>query len=245
MGPRIREIEHGGQTYKLPSVTTVIDRVLAAPELVEWRINTACEDVISQADKLFKEIGDNGYIGCGTFEAELRARIGSQWKDKKIAGIAAGLGTRVHSLIQRHLKEEMGRSLEPLEGESSERAVSAYEAWQRWRATQDFRPIEVEKTVYDIDNMVSGQLDCIAMHNGYRKLIDWKTSKGLYYSHHLQVSAYWMCEKFLGNHGIIGALIVRVPKDGGEVKDVVEIDEKELHRLAGQFKVLRQMYDEV
>lgn len=241
---RVRIITHNGVEYPMPSVTTILDATLAKPELVDWRVNTACEDVILQSRSLYEASGPEKMSG-EAWESSLRRRIGDQWKDKRIAAKAANIGTSAHSMIQRHLKAEMGIPLDPLEGEPNDQSFAAFESWLRWRTSlADFRPVKVETVTYSVDHMYSGQYDCLAMHNGRLTMFDWKTSKGLYLSFKIQMAAYCLAERERGTDGIARAVCVRVPKDGSDIgeKDIQELHSLAIDGFSKDFVMLRQLY---
>jgi len=80
----------------------------------------------------------------------------------------------------------------------------------------EFKPeiIDVEQRVYSPSLRVAGTYDLYAKIDGQLVVIDWKTSKRIYDSHHLQAAAYEGMRRELGQHEAT-AMIVRLNPEGG------------------------------
>ena len=90
-------------------------------------------------------------------------------------------------------------------------AMVAVMAWQDWWKGSGLRPFRCEQVVWDKGLMVAGTVDLLALDEGGRLgIVDYKTSKGIYDSHHIQVAAYaHMARNFAE---IEWCQIVRIPK---------------------------------
>lgn len=243
--PRIREIVHDGQTFSMPSVTTVIDGAVANPVLADWRVNTACQDIVNQAIGLYASVAHNDPMAPDAFEVSLYRRLGSSWGDKRIADREAGFGTRIHDLIEWHLKGEMGLSDSPMPDHISDSTKWGFESWLAWRETVQLKPIMLETEIYSVEHMTSGRMDIYALVNGKAMILDWKPLKNKKYppykSYGLQLGGYSLLAAERGIVPIEGAICVRLSKTQKEY-DATEYDQAQLAELADYFIMARKMY---
>lgn len=242
--PRIREIEHGGQTFSLPSVTTIIDGAVANPVLADWRVNTACEDIVNQARGLYESVV-NSPLTADQFELSLYRRLGSSWADKRIADREAQAGTRVHDLIEWQLRGELGQAQGPMPDHISDSTRNAFDSWLAWRQTVNLKPMILEAEVYSIDLMASGRFDLYAEVDGVARILDWKPLKNRkyppYHTYRIQLGGYSLLAKERGIAPIEGAMCVRLSKSGVEY-DATAYGLEDLSEFEEQFRIARKLY---
>lgn len=165
-----------GQVY--PSVTTILQAV-AKPALVPWAARRVAEAAVADAHVLVKlrEIDP---------EAAIERLAKAVWRNKTRAALT---GTQLHraaEAITGHGRFELTPESAPF--------VRQFEAFLA-ACQPSFRHREV--AVYSRTHGYAGTLDAIAEMGGRTVLLDFKTSKGVYSEHALQLAAYRHAE-FVG-----------------------------------------------
>lgn len=106
---------------------------------------------------------------------------------ESIKNTAGDFGTRMHSVYERLLN---GVTIDLLNEYKTTREkkhiFSFYEWYNKYKPTE----LKTEFTVASLKHKIAGTLDLRCKINGKVVIIDFKTSSGIYYSHHLQLAAY-------------------------------------------------------
>lgn len=157
---------HLPEGRKYPSVTTIL-QVLAKPALIHWAAKTSASLVLDdpmQYDTAEKAAG-------GIYAA----------RDK-----AADRGSMVHSLIEALFKQA------PVETETMpDHVLGYYKAFGAWVRAVQPKPVYAEATVYNDEFGYAGTTDLVAAFpDKSLRLIDFKTSSGIYPEVGLQMEAY-------------------------------------------------------
>ena len=181
-----------------PSVTTVLG-ILDKPALVGWAAGLAVDWCIENKARIdhpqFKHNAMNG------------------WRD--VSKQACDIGSEVHHIINNLHQGHDTQSERP----EVQNAVLAHLDWEKQNAVT----IEAsEVPVHDKLLMFAGTLDAVAIIDGERCLIDYKTSKAVYNEYKYQVAAYaraW--DRMHQDKKIKRLFIVRLDKETGE-SEVVE-----------------------
>lgn len=181
-----------------PSVTTVLG-VLDKPALINWAAGLAVDWCIEHRDNIdHPQFKSNAMTGWREVQKE-----------------ALDIGSSVHHAIDNLHNGHDCTSERP----EVQNAVIAYLAWEKEQGVT----IEAsEVPVYDKILAFAGTLDAMAMINGERCLIDYKTSKAVYNEYKYQVAAYaraW--DRMHQDQKIKRLFIVRLDKETGE-PEVVE-----------------------
>jgi hypothetical protein len=121
---------------------------------------------------------------------------------------AADVGTQIHDLIDEFLKNDC--HVPPINTEDL-RVISGFAAFIKWTDENDVEVLEHEKVVCDSDMLYAGRYDLMAMVNGVKTLIDFKTSNAIYDEYWQQLSAYAGCEP-----GVVDIAIIRLDKETGD-----------------------------
>lgn len=113
---------------------------------------------------------------------------------------AAGIGTRVHQLIDTKLRFGYYGAPDPVTGElvsvdlerEEEGVQNAIVVWEEWYTKHPLEVLEIEKVVVSFRFGFCGQFDflCRDLTTGRKFLLDWKTGKDLYADYILQQTAY-------------------------------------------------------
>ncbi len=121
---------------------------------------------------------------------------------------AGAIGTAVHGMVEAHLSgQDVPLGIFP-------EAQQAYEAFLRWERQNKIFVFEQEISLVSEEYRYGGTLDAVGAADGEYVLLDWKTSKGIYGNHQLQLAAYvhlWN-ENFPERTIVGGAYLVRFSK---------------------------------
>jgi len=146
----------------LPSVTTILNDVLAKPALIHWVAETAAKAALENPWMSVKEA------------------VSSIYRTKEKAGLK---GKDIHKIIQNLSKGGKVEKTKEIKG--------YIEAYEKFKADVPFRILATEKIVYSKKYGYAGTLDAIIkFKNGELAIIDFKTGKYVYREASIQLSAY-------------------------------------------------------
>lgn len=119
---------------------------------------------------------------------------GKSYERGEISGLydkrdeAADFGTKVHELVEKTIKGK----LDPAELDDVPHGVRfGYEAYLDWQSMTKLKVIATELEMVSEKHGYAGTPDAIGqIGDNQMVLLDWKTSKGVYDSHLIQVAAY-------------------------------------------------------
>jgi len=208
-GGRYYRALHGEFPVPLPGVTTV-EKIIGTGTnaLIAWSANTERAACLEAAADVFAEgTHDDGPAG---FVAAVEARLGKARSHQKLVSKAADIGTAAHAMIQWTLREELGMPA-GLKPELTDASLWAFMAWQDWWKGAGLKPVRCEQVIWDEKLGYAGSIDAIMeAPDGVLEVYDWKTSKGIYDTHHVQVAAY--CHAARNWAPVRAGGIVRIPK---------------------------------
>ena len=141
-------------------------------------------------------------------------KLGTQGKPwRKELREAGDIGALVHELVMSYwIKEEVDLSGYTLEQCDTARICA--EKIHSWEDLKDIEPILVEIPLVSEVYKFGGQPDLYAKVNGKNRLIDIKTSGGIYDSHWLQLAAYGILLSAVRGFKVDEYQILWLPKDG-------------------------------
>lgn len=151
------------------------------------------------------------------------------------AGRAADIGTAAHAMIEGHILGHEPKLFAATElsglacDEDREKAKRGFANFLRWYRNSHIIIAGTEVFGVNEEYQTGFCVDAIGLEEGEAgaldlTLLDWKSSKGTYPDHFLQVSAYTVfVEKLLTDYlarevRLTGAHVVRVAKDSGNFK---------------------------
>jgi hypothetical protein len=156
--------------------------------------------------------------------------------ERSTAQVAADIGTAAHSMIEAHIHgwdpvAAAGSQLTSLTEEDQAKAHLAFSGFTRWARNNRLVIVGTELFGVDEEYQTGYCLDALAINEENPEsptfdLVDWKSSKGTYSDHFVQVSAYTYFEEkrltgWLGRPiRFGGAHILRVSKATGMWKHV-------------------------
>lgn len=168
-------------TYRLdgkrvPGVTTLIGKGLPKPALVRWAAKSVAEFVADNED----DISTLRRLGRGPLIEALKA---TPWQTRDDAALR---GTDIHTLAEGLVH---GESVDvPAE------FTDAVAGYVDWLDTWNVEPRWTERPVANRRWWYAGKPDIVCTIGSDTWLLDWKTSKGVYGDHALQVCAYGHAE---------------------------------------------------
>jgi hypothetical protein len=207
-------------TYETPDGpmhgTTRVLKVLglSTENLIRWAAGVEKSAALEAAAGLWSSA--SAFQTGQDFAKAVEAAMGTARQHQKQMQKAAEIGTAVHAAVHDYLKNGSLPSL-------VQPADIAFVAFMNWWRDSKLKAIRMEQPVWDKADGYAGTIDLIAEHpeKGFG-VIDFKTSKGIYDDHHLQVSAYFHAARNFAD--VKWAQIVRLPKTasdpGFEVKDL-------------------------
>jgi hypothetical protein len=130
---------------------------------------------------------------------------------------AASIGDMVHAYAEAFALAVIAKQEVPqIPDDADERVRAGINAFLNWFVANDVQFLHAEKLVYSREFNYAGLVDAVAVVNGKRTLIDYKTSKGVYSEMHYQVAAYWFAfDEEHGDEGVDDALILHFDKETG------------------------------
>ena len=203
-----------GQKYLTPEgdfvrVTTALKAFGGSTEgLIKWSATEERKAVLEAAREVYA--GDTVTNGPDEFAAAVEANLGQARSHQKQLAKAAEIGTSIHNAIEYRLKADIGQTV----GQKpalSDQALWAFMAWEDWWNGAGLTPVRIEQPIWDPHVGFAGTIDLLAEGPDGLELLDWKSSKGIYESHHMQVAAYGHAARRWAP--IVRSRIVRVPKN--------------------------------
>jgi len=135
---------------------------------------------------------------------------------RKKSGKAKDVGHEVHDAIEQYIKK--GKIPEGLTAE----AKKGFDQFIIWEAKVKPIWIASELIVCSEKYQLAGTMDALAVINGNLEVVDFKTSNQISEDAFLQTAAYQMMLTEMDNSiEVKGRRIIRVPKDGKPVQDVL------------------------
>lgn len=204
-----------GPRIKLPSVSTIL-KALPKDGLDWWGYKLGVQASLEYGGL------DDAVLTPPEIEPRYEEfkRLGREGRLSTPSNVLKKAGTRgtdVHDVAEALLKN--GKP--PLEGEIAAEILPYVEGLLNWyeAAKPDWAEVlTIESPVFSLEHRFAGTLDAIIKGiSGSYYLIDFKTSKGIYESHLLQVAAYEYAARESGlipRDAIVIPTVVRLGKDG-------------------------------
>lgn len=167
-------------------------------------------------------------------------RLGTEGKDyKKVRDITAEVGTLAHAIILEHLggsKVDYSIYSDHVR-QMAENSFLSYLEWER-RQT-GFKSVLAEQKFSSDALGFGGTIDDVAEINSTLSLLDFKTGKGIFDSHRLQVAAYWLLLKEAG-YDVQRIVILNIPRS--EDENFIEAPVRKIEQYADMFLKVLEVY---
>ena len=197
----------------VPAVTTVLGATMAKPGLIYWAAGAGANWFAENCT----EVGV--YYSVDHMRTNEVAN-GIKTAHSKIAQESRGIGTEVHTYIEKFVRNKLGNSKGKLPKPSGERAANSIKAFHSWFAENEVKFISAEEKIYNREHKFAGTVDAVAEVNGEFCLVDWKTSNSIYDEMYLQCAAYAKTADTIYDRNIEATYILRLDKDVGEYQSI-------------------------
>lgn len=217
---------------RFPRVTKILKVLgLGTESLIRWSASVEREAVLAAVAEVLR-----GPTTDDKFIAAVEARLGSARAHQKQLTKAGEIGTAIHQAIHTYLRTEMGLATGAFAPDLPDEGKIAFLSFQAWWKGSGLKPVRMEQPVWDAELGYAGTIDFLAEDSKEGLgLVDFKSSKGIYDDHHLQVAAYVHAARNFGD--VRWAKIVRFPKS---LKDP-EFEVKNLGELYSRVKTQDQL----
>lgn len=209
---------------RVPGVTTVLN-ILNKPALIYWGYLMGLENYNRVTEGIAKIINDPFWIR--NFDVDdLSLKIGLKdhvlnfLQGFQIGALyekrdkAAEAGTLGHLFVENHLKGLPDPDTYGIPTAIVKKAEGAYIAFLEWEKSHDFRMVESEIPLVSEAHGYGGTIDIGAVVN-QRSIVDIKTSKDIYFTMWVQLSAYGeLYNENRPEDPVEGYHILRIGEDG-------------------------------
>lgn len=161
-------------------------------------------------------------------------------KDK--AGTA---GSIAHGWIELWLNDPMDSDIfqDDVDPETFAKAEAGFGAFREWADMTQLEIEETETPLISETHRYGGTLDAVGLVSGQKKLLDWKTSNGVYLEYVVQLAAYRnLLRERDGDDAPASAMLLRVGKEHADFH-LHSYPESVLDMGWEWFVRARQMYD--
>lgn len=215
-----------GKPYKLPSVTTIL-KALPKDGLQWWGYKMGLIEGRKLAAKHPIVVDSTTGEAIDDTEAfyEAAKKLGREGavitpsNSLKTAGVR---GTDVHDYAEQLLKSGKPPKKEDVPPEAHGYVTALVSWYDKYVAHRNAEVVAVEVPVFSLDHRFAGTLDAILKYKHadvtHYEVVDFKTSKGIYESHLIQVAAYRhaACEQGYIPEGVpVITNVARFGADGG------------------------------
>ncbi len=195
-----------GAEYRLRSVTSILG-VLNKEALLQWAVDQSMDYL--RGALLPAEDGVI-HLTPGALEEHLRAARSAHYRTKTEA---AALGTQAHEFVEEFLRTGTDPDMVGVDA----RVLNCYDLFRAWWDQARLSVVQTELMVYHPGLGYAGQLDFLAADaEGNPVLVDWKTSKAVYWNYNLQVVAYAKALREMGRGTVSAMRIVRIGREDAE-----------------------------
>lgn len=205
-------IDPADGAIKVPGVTTICDQ-LPKPFLTYWAAREAAEAAVKNWD-LVGQLVQRDPAGATDYLKSAHRRTSKS---------AADLGSAAHDYFERLAR---GESINPRHVHADVRPHVRWFSEFLEQAQPEF--LHLEETVWSDEHQYAGSFDAIALVDGEPVVLDWKTSKSVYDSVALQLSAYRHADRIIrASDGesipvpdLVGGAVLHVRPEGWQLVPV-------------------------
>lgn len=204
-----------------PGVTGVLKVLgIGSERLIAWNAKQEREAVLEAATDIYAEDEHDG--SPQDFIDAVTKRLGDIKAGVRAMRKAADIGSEVHAAINAAIRRQMAAPAPeaPLTTDAARMGFNAFKGW--WSAA-GYKPIVTEQPVWSTALRAAGTVDLVVDSPDGWVLVDFKTSRYVYESHHIQAAAYKRMVEERTDHRIVRAEIVKIPKDAADEFKVVPL----------------------
>ncbi len=211
-----------GSKEWLLSVTSITGIVDKSRFLIPWAVGECVSFVQAELAKL-----QDVHI---TKEEAMRLVIEGAEQHKRKKEAAASTGDQVHTFAEQFALSRIKQGQEPtIRDEMGIDVIRGINGFLEWYNAHDIEFLEAERVVYSQSREYVGKCDGVAIVDGKKTLLDYKTSKGIYDEYKFQVAGYRLAWEEENKKKLQQSLILHFGKETGDFQ-VCAIDNKN-HKL--------------
>jgi hypothetical protein len=216
-GPdRPRYYRHLADGWELPGVTTILAK-WDKGGLINWAADLEREAVLVAAEELYALLHKRGPISPVAFRPTLEQALGKARQHVKKKEAAADIGKATHARVQWEIEDRLGLAKEPPPVVGPESQLG-FIAWEAYFNKSGITPLRVEQPIWSLEHGFAGTGDFFGLRDGQLGYVDYKTSKRIYPSQHVQAAAYCLATEELLGVPVEWAEIWRLPKSMNDLK---------------------------
>jgi uncharacterized protein YheU (UPF0270 family) len=235
--------------FQVPNVTTVLDTLDKSNPLIAWAVRCT---ITSLEESLHLDSRADGSI-FEFLKEELVEKLETARKAHRVRkDDAANIGKQAHKWLEKYglliikgRTDEQAREELLAQAPNDARALSCISAALAWYKEHHVVFIECERKVYSREDNSCGTTDVIAMVDGKRSLLDYKSSNGLYDTNRFQLAFYQSAYQEETGQNIEQRILLRLGKDEGEFEAHVLADHDEYLADLMAYKGLLITYERV
>lgn len=218
---------------ELPSSTTILS-LLNKPALMYWSVKVA----IQYLGERLNDIRD-GRLELTADNAYKILQEAKQYHEQ-IKTERAGIGTRVHRLIETYIKSQ------PYQHLLDDQTKTAFQAFLDWENKYQFSLVRSEQSVWS-KRGYAGTLDCACYLTPPKSktsklyVVDFKTSKSIYREHILQLASYKYAYEENTKEVVRGVGILRLDGSTG-LPDWKDIPLRQISKAYKEFLCLTKLW---
>lgn len=202
----------------LTGVTTLIDKTLSKPALIQWATDMCAgyfgylnpkKNSLEAIGKSFREAFNK--VRAFSYEEFMQYVLNARLEHSKRKTDAGDWGTRVHNACE--IWCETGNITQ------DEDILPSVMNFVNFIEGNGFKVLGVERPVWSKEWWIGGIFDLVLEKDGKVYIADIKTSSGIYDSHFIQMGAYYKCllengwQKDYGVDSFTGAIVINLKKD--------------------------------
>lgn len=207
--PTSHRYKKTGEKSYLTSVTAVTGVVDKSQFLIPWAVGLAANYLRAFIETASEEYIHKTSLSSAVDEAARQHTIKKEEASDKGSQVHAYAEQFTQAVLQGHAP-----TAPEVEDDDVKRGITAF---LEWYAGHHVQFIASEMLVYSRKHNYVGTLDAVAMVDGKKYIIDYKTSKRIYQEYTLQVAGYGIA--YEEEHGAVdGYIILRFDKETGELE---------------------------
>lgn len=126
----------------------------------------------------------------------------------------AAIGTLAHMMVTDYLQKK-STDTSDYSQKQIDQAENSLLSFFEWEKVHTIEPILIEKPLVSEKYQYGGTIDCLAVLDGNKTLIDFKTGKSIWPEMFYQLAAYdWLLQEH--HHNVYNSHIIRIGRDESE-----------------------------
>ena len=199
----------------VPATTTVLDNK-AKPALLPWAASMGARWFLDNTSMVPEQKDREPYPvfinGKGLDDMAKGIRNAFRKSNRE----AIQIGQDAHQYCQEAIEWKLGQSKKIPALPKNELTANSVNAFRNWVKEHEIKWYAAELKVYNRTHKYAGTVDAVAEVDDEFCVIDFKTSKAVYSSHHLQCAAYADCVEDIYGKDVDCSYVLRLDKTSGE-----------------------------